>query len=240
MINKISPFVASNKDWIIRNSIAGYLRAKNMFSNYHREWQAGRIISFEDLKKLSEILESVKDELHLIFNRLIDPKTRKFEKAKKLTPCEGELCFINNVGLLFHKAMVIRELKYVMEHYEEESEEYVETLSSFEKYIEKIDELFHKGISLLKDLLLYHANNLQVLTFFVENDRYVEDAFNEPIEELLTHALDNGEADSAYVRVGRYFIESGWQDRARKWFQEAIRINPNNSEAKDMLEQVSA
>lgn len=238
MINNISPFVASNKDWIIRNSIAGYLRAKNMFNNYYRELQSGRTISFEDLKKLTEILKGVKDELHLIFNQLIDPKTRTFEKATKLIPNEDELLFINNVGVLFHKAMVVRELKYVMEHYQQESEEYVDTSDSFETYIVKIDKLFQKGINTIKDLLIYHADNVQILTFFVENDRYVEDAFNEPITSLLEYALGNGDADTAYVRVGKYFVESGWHDRARKWLQEAIRINPDNNEAQNMLDQL--
>jgi len=239
MRTKISPFVASHKDWIIRNSIAGYLRAKNMFSNYHRELQAGHLISFADIQKLAELLKSIKDEMHLIFSRMIDPKSRTFEKAKKLIPSEDELYFINNVGLLFHKTILIQELKYVMEHYEEASEEYVETLQSYEQYTERIGDLFRKGTELLRDLLVNHAENVQVLTFFVENGHYVEEAFNESIESLLRRALGNSEVDSAYVRVAKYFIESGWQDRARRWLLEAIRINPNNNEAKGMLERVS-
>ncbi|MCX6553436.1 MAG: THUMP domain-containing protein, partial [Candidatus Aminicenantes bacterium] len=57
----------------VKDAIADYFRAKNMFANMDRESQAGHFMPFEKLKKLSEVLFAVKEDMHLLFKRLIDP-----------------------------------------------------------------------------------------------------------------------------------------------------------------------
>jgi len=235
MTEKVSPFVESNRPWIIRKTVADYLRARNIFVNMEREINSEHFVSFEQLKKLTEILFTLKENLHLIYKRLIDPKTNSFEKAEKYTPNKEEIEFSNNIGLLFHKTMAARELKYVMEHYSTDSDDYALSRESLDSYLQKIRQLFNDGIDLIKKLLFDYCNNVIVLSYLLENDRYVEECLNESTNQLLARMFGKDAVDDAYVRVGQYCLESGWQDRARRSFGEALKINPKNAEAKKYL-----
>ena len=239
MNEKISSFVKANKPWIIRKVLADYLRAKNMFSNIDRESNHGRIVSFESLKKLSELFFDIKEDLHLVFKRIVDPLTGQFEKALKYTPNRDETEFVNNVGLLFHKAMVAREVKYVMEHYGSDSEDYSESKAALDNYLRRIRTLFEEGILLIKKLLVEYANNVVVLSYLLENDHYLEETLGEDIQQLCQQIVGVNQVDAAYIRVGMYCIESGWRDRARKILSDAIKLNPHNKEARKLLLQTS-
>ena len=237
MQEKISPFVRSNKSWIIRKTIADYLRARNMYVHMEREINSQHFVSFEQLKKLTEILFTTKENMHLIFKRLIDPKKNQFEKVNKFTPNKDEIEFSNNIGLLFHKTMVARELKYVMEHYSTNSEDYALSKTSLDSYMLKISQLFIDGIELIKRLLFDYRNNVVLLSFLLENDRYVKESLGEGVVPLLSRIFGREGIDGAYVRVGQYCHESGWIDRARRCFGEALKINPENAEARAFLKK---
>ena len=43
--------------------------------------------------------------------------------------------------------------------------------------------------------------------------------------------------DNAYLKVGEYCLESGWKERAKKSLGEAVRINPDNYKARELLKQ---
>lgn len=237
MARKPSPFVQANKPWIIRKALSDYLRAKNMFDNMDREISTGRDISFDYLKKLSDTLFTIKEDLYLIFKRIIDPLERKFERAAKITPNDNEIEFINNVGLLFHKAMVARELKYVMEYYSTDSKDYIHTKESLETYWIRIRELFEDGIEMIKHLFVEYSKNVIVLYFLLEKERYVTEVLGESLDMLLQRMVAKDQFDDAYVRVGKYCLESGWRDRAKKFLGEALKINPENVEARKLLAQ---
>ncbi|NIA30639.1 MAG: hypothetical protein GWP06_12100 [Actinobacteria bacterium] len=237
MTGKPSPFVQANGPWIIRKALSDYLRAKNMFDNMDREISTGRDVSFDYLKKLSDILYTIKEDLYLIFKRVIDPPERKFEKAAKITPNDNEIEFINNAGLLFHKATVARELKYVMEYYATDSKDYKHTKDSLDTYWIRIRELFDDGIEMIKHLLVEYSKNIIVLDFLLEKERYVTEALGESLDTLLQRIEGKEQFDDAYVRVGKYCLESGWRDRAKKYLGEALKINPKNVEAGKLLAQ---
>ena len=150
MNENISPFVKSHKPWIIRKTIADYLRAKNMFGNLDMETSSDQAASFAKLKKLSDLLFTIKEDLHLVFKRVIDPQNSMYEKSDKYEPNKDETELINNIGLLFHKIMVTRELVYVMEHYATDSEDYTQSKFSFDLYWSKIHYLFEEGVDLIK------------------------------------------------------------------------------------------
>ncbi len=239
MAKKPSPFVLSNRPWIIRKVISDFLRAKNMFDNMDREILNGRDISFDYLKKLSDILFTVKEDLYLIFKRITDPLSRKFEKAAKITPKDTEIEFINNIGLLFHKAMVARELKYVMEYYSTDSEDYKHTKDSLDTYWIRMRKLFNDGIEMIKHLLVEYSKNIIVLDFLLEKERYITEVLDESLDTLLRRIEAKEQFDDAYVRVAKYCLESGWSDRAKKFLGEALKINPENAEASKLLAQPS-
>jgi len=235
MTKNISPFVASNKSWVIRKVLADYFYAKNLFTKLAREYHSGKEVPFEKIKKFSELLYTAKEDLHLIFKRLIDPQKGKFEKSKKFTPNADEIDFMNNVGLLFHKATVARELKYILEYYKTDSDDYVQIKTLLDNYMEKIRLLFNDGIELVKRLLKDYKDNLVVILYLVENEKYVMSALDESLESLLARIEDNPKIDEKIVQVGKYCLQSGWPDRAYRIFNKAVSINDKNIEAKKYL-----
>ena len=235
MNNEISPFVAANKLWVLRKVLADYFYAKNLFTKLSLEFHSGQEVSFEKMKKFSELLYTAKEDLHLIFKRLKDPQKGEFESSSKYTPNADEIEFMNNVGLLFHKATVARELKYMHEYYKTDSDDYVQIKNLLENYVEKMDRLFVDGIELVKRLLKDYKDNLVVLLYLVENEKYVMSALGESLESLLERNEGNKNIDKKLVRLGKYCLQSGWPDRAYSIFRRALVFNKMNREAQKYL-----
>jgi hypothetical protein len=238
MVEKIKPFIQHNRRWMIKKILADYFRAKNMFTNMDRENQSGLSPDFENLKKLSDILYAAKEDLHLLFKKVGDPRGLRFEAGEKLTPSSREIDFINNVGLLYHKAMVARELKYLLEHYQVARTDHVASRTSLETYMERIRSLFEEGIAVVKDLLRDYGDNTVLLYYIANNDHYVQYALGEPIDKLLAIMENSHRVDQAYLQVGRYCLESGWMEPARKMLSNALRVNPKNRTAQRLLDEI--
>jgi hypothetical protein len=213
MVEHVSIFVRNNKSWTIKNVLANYFRAINLDRNIYREYHSGTIVAFEKLKQLGDILYLSKEGFHLVYKRLLNPRENEFEQADKYTPSDAEMDFINNVGLSFHKAMVARELAYMLEYYETESDvDYYKVKGSLDDYVEHLKILFDKGASLIKPFLRNFQDDVVVLSYFLENERYVESVLDAKIKDLFKGRMEK----KIYLKVSEYFLESGWQDRAKK------------------------
>jgi len=226
MAEKTGAYVQRVKDWKIRDMVVDYLNAREMFLECSRRFRKALALSFEDIKKISDVLYEIKENHHLIFKRLVDPRRRKFEDGHKLTPTEVEIRFMNNVGLLFHKVMVARELKYILEHYEEDSQDYHDTKKELEFNLTRIDGYFRQGMQILKALIRDHRTNVVLLSYLLENRESIEGAFDEPLEKLLLLPEGEDRLDAAYEKVRRYYEASGWLDRARQIVQTVPELTP--------------
>ncbi len=235
MSEEVSSFVIANKSWVIRKVLADYFYAKNLFTKLSHDFHGGKEISFDKVKKFSELLYTAKEDLHLIFKRLKDPQKSRFENSSKFTPNADEIDFMNNVGLLFHKATVTRELKYMMEFYTTDSDDYLQIKSLLSNYVEKMETLFEDGIELVKHLLKDYKENLVVILYLVENEKYVMSALGENLKSLLERIEGNKNIDKKLVKVGKYCLQSGWPDRAYSIFSKALSFNNKNSEAQKYL-----
>ncbi len=217
---QVSHYIATIKDWMIRSLIERYLRARDLFLRYSRNFHNGTLMPFENIMEISDALYQIKEDNYLIFKRLLDPKRRTFEDAPKLTPTEAEIRFMNNVGLLFHKVMVARELKYVLEHYAARTEDYEETLGSLEYHLRRIEELFEEGLEIIREMIANYPENAVLLMFFLENRQRIEEAFRMPLAEFLKPMVHGPTEHEAALRVTEYYLESGWLDRAKKLLAE--------------------
>ncbi len=236
MQEHVTLYVRKCKSWTIKSVLANYFKALNLYAEINHQYHAGKDIKFATLKQLSDILFSAKEGLHLIYKRLSDPRKNEFEKTEKYTPTRAEMNFINNVGISFHKAMVARELKYMMEYYETgANEDYFELESSFHSNIARLGDLFSKASHLLEEFLIAFQDDPVILSYFLENERYIEITLGEEISSLLKHLASNGAAEKSYIKVAKYFIESGWPERAKRILYEALQINPANPEAKTLI-----
>ena len=236
MADKISKYVQTRKSWSIKNVLFNYFAAMNLNAEINQRYNEGLDVSFEYFRDLSDILYNAKEELHLIYKRLHDPRQNRFEEADKYTPNDDEMNFINNVGLLFHKAMVERELKYMLEYYgADEYEDYHELKASLDDYMERISHLFAKGVSLLPRFLRNFQHDVIVLSFFLEHSRETEAMLGFGLDRIFESF--NGNGTSPYVKVARYFIDSGWIERAKKVLSDGLQKDPTNSEIAEVLRQ---
>ncbi len=236
MAETMSPFLAMNKQWMIKKILATYFRAKNMFANLDRERQSGAAVSFDKLMKLSEILFVVKEDTHLLFKRAAATRAERRLDSQRLVPIDKEIELINNVGLLFHKAMAARELAYVVEHYSDSASDMLNNKASLDSYVLKMRHLFEEGMELIKILFRAYKDNVVLLHYMIKNEHYVSYVFGEDLHALFRKMHDD-QIDHAYMQAGLFCLDSGWLDSAKRCFQEALRVNPENDKAKIHLQQ---
>jgi hypothetical protein len=236
---KISPYIAGIRDRKIRYIISRYLEAFSTFKEYNKSFHEGVIMSFSSLRKVHDILWDIKENFHLIYKRVLNPKKRIFEQANKFTPNESEIKFMNNVGLLFHKVMVARELKYVLDYYEEDSSGYQDTKASLERNLDRINLLFDEGVELLVYMLENYQNNIQLITYVLENKERCESLLQKQIEELLKVLSRGRDVEDIYMDAVHYYQNSGWIDKAETILRELLKINPSHERAALLLQAIN-
>ena len=233
-----SPYITSIKNWEIREMVVQFLEAKEMFEKHNKPSKDSEYIAFKILREICDMMFDLKEKHHLIFKQIINPKTRKFENVNKFTPNEGEINFMNNLGLLFHKVMVARELKYMLNYYREDSSGYQETKNALERNLSRIELLFMQGAELLLKMLQSHKNNTHLITYFLENQEFCEEHFNAGLSDLLEILTDRGDEEHAYFITAKYFADSGWFGKARDMCLKSLEINPQNEDAKSLMIQL--
>jgi len=235
---KISPYIAGIKDRKIRHIIARYLEAYSSFKDYNKLFHEGIIMSYSNLRKVHDILWDIKENFHLIYKRVLNPRKKIFEPANKFTPSDSEINFMNNVGLLFHKVMVARELKYVLDYYEEDSSGYQETKASLERNLDRINSLFDQGLESLVQILENYQNNIQLITYFLEDKERCESLFNKNIAELLKILSRGRDMEDVYMDAVHYYQNSGWTEKAEDILRKLLKINPSHEKAALMLQAI--
>ncbi|MFQ5865838.1 MAG: tetratricopeptide repeat protein [bacterium] len=231
----VKPYLNRVKNWKIRNMVMLYLDAREKFKTYRRMIRSDVNISFAGMREICDILYEIKEDHHLLFKRVIDPKKKKFEKAHKFMPDEVETNFMNNIGLLFHKVMVARELKYLMEHYVEESETFRKSKEDLQFHLKKIDSLFDEGIEILKTLVGQYKDNILLLTLLLENPHQTKKQFGKDAVELIEQFVDDKGLDEVYYSVGKFYAQNGWKYKAEEMLREALKRNPNHKNAQQFL-----
>jgi len=236
---KISPYIAGIKDRKIRQIIGRYLDAYGSFKEYNKSFHEGVMMSFSNLRKVHDILWDIKENFHLIYKRILNPKKKIFEQASKFIPSESEINFWNNVGLLFHKVMVARELKYVLDYYEEDSSGYQDTKASLERNLDRINLLFDQGVELLVQMLENYQNNIQLITYFLDNKEKCESLLKKNIKELLEILSHGRDIEDIYMDAVHYYQNSGWTDKAEEVLRALLKINPSHEKAALMLQAIN-
>ena len=233
-----TPYIQNIKDWKIREMAVGFLEAKALFEKYNISTSNDDTISFNILRNICDMLYEIKENHHLIFKKIINPRKRTFEQANKFTPNEGEINFMNIIGLLFHKVMVAREFKYVLDYYEEDSSGYQETKASLQRNLFRIAALFDHGINILLSMLKSHINNVYLIIYCLENQQFCSEQFKMNIELLLKILTDEHRMEKTYLLAAKYCMDSGWYDKAKSMCEKSLQLNPQNKEAKTIIESI--
>ena len=132
--------------------------------------------------------------------------------------------------------MVARELKYMLDYYETDAEEdYFDLKTSLDDYIVRLTNLFTKGISLVRPLLVNFIDDAVVMSYFLENERYVRSVLGETGDSIYDQIEKAHASNELYCKVARYFIESGWMDRAKRVLFHALQVYPQDERARELL-----
>ena len=215
-----------------------YLEARDSFKRYGKLLKKGTDLSFGKMRGICDMLYQIKEDHHLLYKRVVDPRKGKFERAEKFLPDDYDLAFINNVGLLFHKVMVARELKYVLEHYVENSIVFKRNKDHFESQIKLIDELFDEGIEVLKSLIVRNNGNLLLLSLLLENPDMIKKHFGKSADNLIKQFSNGKGLSEVYFSVGKYYVECGHKDRAKKMLRTALKNNAKHVKAKELMSEL--
>lgn len=235
----VGPYIAGARDRKIRYIVSRYLEAYSLFKEYNQSFHEGVIMSFSNLRKVQDILWDIKENFHLIYRRILNPKKRIFEQANKFTPNESEISFMNNVGLLFHKVMVARELKYILDYYEEDSNGYQDTKASLDRNLDRVNFLFDQGIELLVQIFENYQNNIQLITYFLENKDKCESLLKKNIQDILKILSCGRSIEDIYIDAVHYYQNSGWIDKAETILKQLLKINPKHEKATLMLQAIN-
>ena len=150
-------FIESKKFEWMRVIIGDYLKARELFCAYAKDSKE----SFDRIKEIEELLYRVKEKYKHIFKKPAETGELEISKVK-LNPNIDEFRFGRNIGMLFHRARVARELTYTLQscqknvlntffkkgtkEYEEIEEEILITHKELDEDIELMNNWFKKGL----------------------------------------------------------------------------------------------
>ena len=232
-------YLAAAKSWKIRNMIEGYVHARLTFQQHWRPKASDHHLpSFEVFKKICDVLQNVKDDHHLIYRRAGAFNGR--DERHKLAPGYAETAFINHVGLLFHKAMVGKELRYMLERYSHDERNWDMHFQEMQTSLARLEKLFEQGHEVMAAFVRSHSDNVLVLSFLLENQRTVAKCFGIRPSEVLRFLVDRLDPQQVYYPVAQYYFESGWYERAHEMAQKAVHKNPGDERAGQLLAQVES
>lgn len=234
----VKPYLVNIKKWKIKNIVMRYLEARDIFKSNSGFLSRTSTVSFQQMRDLSDVLYQMKEDCHLLYKRVVDPQKNKFEDSDKFTPDECEQALINNIGLLFHKVLVVRELKYVMEHYVEDEIAYERNLNNFKTQIEYIDSLFDDGIEVLKKLIVHNNHNFLLLTVLLEDPNKAKKHFGENAYKLVEQFGNGKGLDEIYYSVALYYIQCGHFEKAKKMLRNSLKKNKNLTKARKLMAEI--
>jgi hypothetical protein len=235
----VKPYFLQIRDWKIRNMVMLYWEAREMFMANRRVLRRNGFLPFDKMKAMSDILYEIKEQHHLIFKRLVDPQKKKFEKSRKIMPDEIETEFMNNVGMLFHKLMVMRELKYSMDHYVEANDALRKSEEALLYQLNQIvEELFGRGVEILTALIRRHKDNIFLLTLLLDDPKRTKRHVGQDVNNTHEQFVDGRGLDEVYYSVGRFYAQNGWNDKAKRMLNEVLKRNPGHQGAKTELDKI--
>jgi hypothetical protein len=228
-------YLTAIKDWKIRNMIAGYIEARMLFKSFRLDAKSKRIIPSEELHKICDILFEVKQQFHLLFKRPEDSDGTR--STARIQPKTQETSFFNNVGLLFHKVLMARELRYIIEHYQAAQPPPQNGFDTVKESLEQIDRLFDEGVQHVIDLIQAHRDNPLLITYLIEDAFRIGKVLQVNCDEMLMKMTEKPTPETAYMMTARYYIESGWYEKAVDMLKRVLKMNAANVEARQLLER---
>ncbi|MDQ7054216.1 MAG: hypothetical protein Q9P14_15510 [candidate division KSB1 bacterium] len=235
---QISDYLLNIRDWKICHMVSRYIEALAQFREHYKKANPLSEFPFRELEKICNILYNLKEEHHLVFKRVIGPEKIRQEDQHKIMPDESEAKFIGNVGMLFHKILVARELKYIHLHYDPLSDVGSSAKDELIHYLHQLNDLFQAGSQVMLEFIEAHSRNVLLLSYLYTNSKMIKASIGLSGIDILKRITGQNNLEPIYFVISRYYFESGWYDRSQKLLKQVIRKNPKHREARALLEEV--
>jgi hypothetical protein len=234
----VSDYLLGIKDWMVRKMAANYIVACEHYNTTYAKAKPKIDFPFQKLDELCDILFEIKEDHHIVFKRVVGPEKIKKEDKHKIDPAQPEINFIANVGRLFHKMLVARELKYLHNHYDPLKNGASSAATELDVQLKELDNLFKHGVEVLVELMQLHSSNVLLLALIVENFNTLRKSIGMTGSELLKKVTGQNNPEATYYLTGKYYMEGGWFDRAGNMFKKILRSNPKHIEARQALNDI--
>ncbi len=245
-------WIEERRDLFLRNIVRDFLRSHEMFARMSVELEKGRF-KYKDLRHWvgSEnekgLMWRLKDLCHLMWGES-DPDS---------DPHHFFLDWM--IGAIFHEAMKMKENVYLVTKYRPNyfiSKKRLEgkmsqggfghgdshdkcdkffshIVDDIRRGAKQIGCMFNEAASRLARVIEEERDNPLMVRFVLENqpglDRALESVGG--AQELLERLFPDG-LDKAYCIAGEGYLEGGWYAEARMAFEQAIKENRSNQEAR--------
>lgn len=235
----VSEYLLNIKDWMVRKMVAGYIDTCEHFRKVYAKARPKTAFPFQDLDHICSQLYEIKEDHHLVFKRILGrPEVIRKEDRHKIDPAQPEINFIANVGRLFHKTLVARELKYLQKHYDPLQNGASDATEELEFQLAQIESLFREGVSILLEFMQLHSANVLLLALIVEQGNSLKKSIGMSSTELLHKITGQTTPEASYYLIGKYYLDSGWYDRAEKMFKQVLKSNPKHVRAREGLQEI--
>ena len=88
-------------------------------------------------------------------------------------------------------------------------------------------------------MLENYQNNIQLITYFLENKKTYEPLIQKSNIELLKILSRGRDIEDIYMDAVHYYQNSGWTDKAEGVLRELLKINPSHEKAAVMLQAIN-
>ncbi len=232
-------FIHRTREWTVRNMVATYISVCEEFRKTYDQCENPEDFPHKKLSELADMLFSLKENSKLIYKPFVKSSNRRKQTDHRFTPDKAEVDFLVIIGLLYHKMVISRELKYLYVHYDAFSRNYTDTKAELLHNIQNIMLYLEKSMPSLLDYIKYNAANVTLLVFLIDISTKMKKCFGVRGSELLQSVLNDDRLEEKYLLAGKYYFESGRYTESEKLTRKVLRKQPANKDALAMLAQLA-
>lgn len=247
----INPWLEERKDEYMRDLIAEFFNCKLAFDAQLEEYQKRGKIKWDALERFVGTAENkgelwkFKDLCHSLLDRPVARITHNiaFERA---------------IHLIFHNLMSLKEHVYVNQEFEDVLKkrypkgdvELSRALQDFKQLMDRMREeipeelamakkLFEVAAELLRSFLPELKENALVVRYLIENPQIIEKVYGKgSAEEIISSLFPEGKEEAYMITANWYKINGNYQ-KALRYVDKALQINPHHKKAKKLKEELT-
>ncbi|KAA3619260.1 MAG: hypothetical protein DWQ05_00650 [Calditrichaeota bacterium] len=218
--------------------VATYINVCEEFKQAYQSIDKPEDLPHKTLSTLADMLFDLKEHSKLIYKPFVKSSSMRKAIDHRFKPDTAEVDFLILIGLLYHKMVVTRELKYLYDHYDAVAQNFTDSKDDLLVNIHNILTLLKKSLPALLSFLRFNSGNITLLAFLISVSTKMKKCIGIRGPELIRSILGDENIEEKYLLAGEYFLESGWFDESEKVIKRVLRKDPGNEHAQNILEKL--